>query len=154
MQSTPEPAPTNRLVEQFDEKQQPVALGLGWGIPHRCFSTNEGKLAAVLPMTKRKRRFTIDPDLAKEAKSIAIHAFRNGPIEDIHAGTNCPRCAGREKYSHITDCEMKLLNKTFVNRVYTLLWLKTHEPEKYKAVVELGALFASGWDEPEFDFKF
>lgn len=105
-------------------------------------------------MTKRKRRFTIDPVLAKEAKSIAIHAFRNGPIEDIHAGVECPRCAGKEKYSHITDDEMKLLNKTFVNRVYTLLWLRIHEPEKYKALVELGAMFASGWDEPEFDFKF
>jgi hypothetical protein len=35
-----------------------------------------------------KRRFVIDPDLAKEAKSIVAHAFRNGPIEDIHAGTD------------------------------------------------------------------
>jgi predicted ribosome-associated RNA-binding protein Tma20 len=64
------------------------------------------------------------------------------------------RCSGKEKYSHITDEEMKILNKTLVNRVYTLLWLKTHQPEKYKVFVDLGAMFASGWDEPEFDFKF
>lgn len=105
-------------------------------------------------MTKRKRRFAIDPVLAKEAKSIAIHAFRNGPIEYIHAGIECPRCGGKEKYSHITDDEMKLLNKTFVNRIYTLLWLRMHEPDTYEAFVELGAIFASGLDEPEFDFKF
>jgi hypothetical protein len=110
--------------------------------------------SVVYDFAMRKRRLAIDPLLAKEAKSIVAHAFRNGPIEDIHAGIDCPRCAGKQKYSHITDDEMKLLNKTAVNRVYTLLWLRTHEPEKYKAVVELGALFASGWDDPEFDFKF
>lgn len=95
-----------------------------------------------MPNPSRERRLAIEPLLAKEAKSIVIHAFRNGPIEDIHAG------------SHITDDEMKLLNKTAVNRVYTLLWLKTHEPATYKTVVEMGFLFASGWDEPEFDFQF
>ena len=105
-------------------------------------------------MKKEKRRFTIDPAIAKEAKGIVIHAFRNGPIEDIHAGIKCPRCSGKEKYSHITDEEMKRLNKTMVNRVYTLLWLKKHEPEKYKALVEFDALMVSGWDEPEFDFEF
>ena len=104
--------------------------------------------------SRERRRLAIEPLLAKEAKSIAIHVFRNGPIEDIHAGIHCPRCAGKQKYSHITEDEMKLLNKTAVNRVYTLLWLKTHEPEKYKVFVEIGSLFASGWDEPEFDFQF
>jgi len=102
----------------------------------------------------RKRRFVIDPNLAKEAKGIVLHAFRNGPIEDIHAGVGCPRCTGKQKYSHITDEEMKLLNKSVVNRIYTLLWLKEHEPEKYKAFVEFGAMQVSDWDEPEFDFKF
>jgi hypothetical protein len=101
---------------------------------------------------KRKLRFTIDPFLAQEAKSIVVHAFRNGPIEDIHAGVGCPRCMGKVKYSHITDEEMKLLNKTFVNRVYTLLWLKSNEPETYRSTVEIGSLFASEWDAPEFDF--
>jgi hypothetical protein len=110
--------------------------------------------SVVYDFAMRKRRLAIDPLLAKEAKSIVVHAFRNGPIEDIHAGIDCPRCAGKQKYSHITDGEMKLLNKMAVDRIYTLLWLRTHEPEKYKAVVELGALFASGWDEPQFDFKF
>jgi hypothetical protein len=111
----------------------------------------------ILEMPKSrtpKPRFVIEPLLAKEAKGIVLHAFRNGPIEDIHAGTHCHRCAGKQKYSHITDEEMKLLNKTAVNRIYTLLWLKEHEPEKYRAFVEFGALCVKDWDEPEFDFKF
>ena len=29
---------------------------------------------------------TLDAELAKEAKAIVALAFRNGPIEDVHAG--------------------------------------------------------------------
>lgn len=47
----------------------------------------------------RKRRFVIDPDLAKEAKSIVAHAFRNGPIEDIHAGIDWPMCAASRQWA-------------------------------------------------------
>src|SRR5258707_5619160 len=72
----------------------------------------------------RKRRLVIDPDLAKEAKSIVAHAFRNGPIEDIHAGIDCPTCARKDKYSHITEAEMKSRMKDTVNKSFTLLWLK------------------------------
>jgi hypothetical protein len=115
---------------------------------------NRGMVTPDSDYRPQQRRFVIDPILAKEAKSIVAHAFRNGPIEDIHAGVDCPRCAGKQKYSHITEDEMKLLMKTAVNRVYTMLWLKMNEPEKYKAFVELGTFFASSWDQPEFDFNF
>jgi len=33
---------------------------------------------------------TLDPELAAEAKSIVALAFRNGPIEGVHAGKECP----------------------------------------------------------------
>jgi hypothetical protein len=102
----------------------------------------------------RKRRFVIDLLLAKEAKSIVAHAFRNGPIENIHAGINCPTCAGKEKYSHITQTEMKSIMKNAVDKMYTMLWLRTHEPDKYRVLLECGALFTGQWDEPKFDFKF
>jgi hypothetical protein len=102
----------------------------------------------------QKRRCVMDPDLAKAAKSIVAHAFRNGPIEDIHAGIDCPTCAGKEKYSHITEAEMKSITKNAVDKVFTLLWLRDNEPEKYRVVVECGALFTGRWDEPEFDFTF
>jgi len=32
---------------------------------------------------------TLDTELAKEAKAIVALAFRNGPIEDVHAGKAC-----------------------------------------------------------------
>ena len=45
------------------------------------------------------------------------HAFRNGPIEDIHAGIDCRTSAGKEKYSHITEGEMKSIMKNAVDKV-------------------------------------
>src|SRR4029077_13328406 len=76
-----------------------------------------------LRMAKR-RASSVDPHLAKEAKSIVAQCFRNGPIEDVHAGIECPTCSGDEKYSHITQGEMKRIMKNAVDKVYTLLWLK------------------------------
>lgn len=54
----------------------------------------------------------LDEQLAEEAKSIVALAFRNGPIEDIHAGRECPTCAGKAEYSHITQDEMKRDDET------------------------------------------
>ena len=36
-------------------------------------------------------KMTLDPDLAEEAKALVALAFRNGPIEDLHAGRPCTR---------------------------------------------------------------
>ena len=58
-----------------------------------------------------KRNMTLDPELAAEAKSIVALAFRNGPIEDVHAGKECPNCAGKVEHSHITQDEMKNIMK-------------------------------------------
>ena len=49
---------------------------------------------------------------------------------------------------------MKSIMKNVVNKVFTLLGLRDHEPEKYGIVVECGALFTGRWDEPKFDFTF
>jgi hypothetical protein len=45
--------------------------------------------------------------LAREAKALVAMAFRNGPIENVHAGKTCPTCYGRPEYSHITQAEMR-----------------------------------------------
>jgi hypothetical protein len=77
-----------------------------------------------------KRTMKIDQALAAEAKSIVALAFRNGPIEDVHAGKECPLCAGKPEYSHITQDEMKTIMRQAVDTVYNLLWLKLNDPEK------------------------
>jgi hypothetical protein len=67
-------------------------------------------------------------DLIREAKAIVVLAFRNGPIENMHAGKSCPTCSGKVGYSRISDDEMKLIMKNAVNRVYWLLRLKADDP--------------------------
>lgn len=87
--------------------------------------------------------------LAREAKAIVALAFRNGPIEDIHAGTICPACDGKAGISRITDAEMKLIMKNAVNRVYALLQLKAAEPERYEREIAFGNRYAARWDDPD-----
>ena len=96
-----------------------------------------------------KQRMMLDLELATEAKSIVALAFRNGPIEDVHAGKECPTCAGKSGYSHITQGEMKNIMKQAVDTVYKLLWLKQNDPEKYETTLELGKRYTRFWDEPK-----
>lgn len=98
-----------------------------------------------------KRRMTLDPEMAAKAKSLVALVFRNGPIEDVHSGKECPTCAGKSEYSHIAQAEMKDIMKNAVDTVYKLLWLKQNDPEKYEATLELGGRYTRSWDEPKID---
>jgi hypothetical protein len=98
-----------------------------------------------------KHEVRLDPQLAAEAKGIVALAFRNGPIEDVHAGKECPTCAGKAEYSHITQDEMKHIMKRAVDTVYKLIWLRQNDPEKYAATIEYGNRHTRLWDEPKAD---
>ena len=86
--------------------------------------------------------------LAIEAKAIVALAFRNGPIEGIHAGTQCPTCSGEASYSRITDAEIKEIMSSAVNRVYDLLLLKAENPQEYGRQIVFGTRYTLGWDDP------
>ena len=75
-------------------------------------------------------------------------AFRNGPIEDIHAGTPCPTCRGKPGYSRITDEEMKVIMKHAVDHVYKLLWLRERKPQEYGARIKFADSYTASWDDP------
>ena len=87
--------------------------------------------------------------LGREAKGIVLHAFRNGPLEDLHAGRLCPECSGKPGYSRVTDTEMKLLMKTAVNRVFTLLKLREENSGEYERLLQLGSHYTNRWDPAE-----
>ena len=76
--------------------------------------------------------------LASEAKALVALAFRNDPIQDIHAGFPCPTCAGESRYSRISDSEMRTIMKTAVNRMYTLLLRKSTNPAEFEALMRYG----------------
>ena len=42
--------------------------------------------------------------------------FRNGPIEEVHAGRPCQMFAGQKEYSQITDEEMRLIIRNAVSQ--------------------------------------
>lgn len=97
------------------------------------------------------------------AKAIVAYSFRNGPIEDIHAGRGLVSNTGDfsdvvvvdaagnkipwNKVSRISQEEMKELMQTAVNRVYAVLSHKGDDGFQ-KNVVEFALTYTRKWDEP------
>jgi hypothetical protein len=98
-------------------------------------------------------KITLDPELAAEAKALVALAFRNGPIENLHAGRPCTLCGGKSDISHISDEEMKRLMKSAVDALYRLLWLREYDPRSYDEQLALGRRYALHWDDPELKKK-
>ena len=94
-------------------------------------------------------KMTLDPELASEAKALVALAFRNGPIEDIHAGRSCPVCSGNPEISHISDDEMKSIMKSAVDTLYRLLWQRDCDPAAYSENLAFGRRYTIHWDDPE-----
>jgi hypothetical protein len=108
-----------------------------------------GTPASTIPAMKNSRTVIEDlPRVAREAKALVALAFRNGPIEDVHAGKICPTCRGKVKYSHITQGEMRKIMKAAVDQLYTFLVLKERDPEAYEAQLAFGERYTTAWDEP------
>jgi hypothetical protein len=91
----------------------------------------------------------LEPLLALEAKALTALTFRNGPIEDLHAGKLCTACAGNAEYSHLSNEEMKRIMKSAVNAMYRLLWQREHDSAAYLRSVDLGLRYTREWDDPE-----
>ena len=92
---------------------------------------------------------TLDHALAIEAKAMVALAFRNGPIEALHAGKPCTVCSGNQAVSHISDEEMKAMMKSAVNSLYRLLWQRKNDSEAYVKNMALGQQYTMQWDDPE-----
>jgi len=86
--------------------------------------------------------------VAREAKAIVALAFRNGLIENFHAGKVCPTCDGNPEYSRITPDEMRSIMKNAVDHMYTYLLLKENDKAAYDALLTLGARYTTMWDKP------
>ena len=71
------------------------------------------------------------------AFKLTVHGFRNSPIEDIHAD-------GR-----ISDEEMKNLNKTIVNQIYTLLYINLWQDKNNLPAHWYWNTGHENWDEPK-----
>jgi hypothetical protein len=76
-------------------------------------------------------------------------AFRNGPIENVHAGKRCPTCDGHPEYCHITDPEMKEIMKATVNMLATLLTIQETDPSLYAAQIVNAWDYVRLWETPK-----
>jgi len=94
-------------------------------------------------------QITLDHSLALEAKAMVALAFRNGPIEALHAGKPCAVCSGNPAVSHISDEEMKAMMKSAVNTLYRLVWQRKNDPAAYLENLALGERYTMQWDDPE-----
>ena len=94
-----------------------------------------------------------EDDLERQAKAIVLIAFRNGPLEDLHAGMSCSHCSEKQDFSKISDPEMRMLMKTAVNRVFTVLKLRDEQPDTFEGLLRMGDLFTKDWDPAEFTAK-
>ena len=98
------------------------------------------------PKELLKQRFPGGFTIRDEANAIVAWAFRNGPLEDLHAGEHSEllEC---DSLSRITDSEMKEIMLTACKRVETLLRLKSNDPKKYDTIIKgYCYLYCGDWD--------
>src|ERR1700722_16978124 len=94
-------------------------------------------------------KIKLDPALAMEAKALVVLAFRNGPIEDLHAGKPCAVCSGRPEASHISDEGTKGVMKSAVGALSRPLWQRNYDPAAYNEALAFGRRHPIHWDDPE-----
>ena len=81
-----------------------------------------------------------------EANTLVAWAFRNGPLEDLHAGKHSPLLDDRS-LSRITDEEMKSLMLNACRQMAKLLEMKQTNPSEYERKIEnYNHLYCQGWE--------
>lgn len=138
----------NSLAELFDVKQSKITYRrrkLGVTIRNSILdeillgNTENSKEMNL----KVKNQILKSENISMISKAITHFAFRNGPIEDMHAHPN----------NQLSESDMKILNKFMVNRlayVFTLInderWI-----EFDFLVRNIDSMYGHDWDEAEPD---
>ena len=83
--------------------------------------------------------------LREEANAIVAHVFRNGYLEDLHAGIVEEKLLD-PKNSRITDDEMKKLMLECCEKMANLLRLREENPSEYKSFLSrTGRAYCKRW---------
>jgi hypothetical protein len=92
------------------------------------------------------RRFPGGFTVRDEANALVACAFRNGPLEDLHAGKHS-KLLEDTSLSRITDEEMKALMLSACERMEMLLRLKESDPKKYDSFIKAcNIMHCSSWE--------
>jgi len=80
-----------------------------------------------------------------EANALTAYAFRNGPLESLHAGKSSPLLEDLS-LSRITDAEMKTLMMNACEVLAKALMLRDTDPEQYRRFVQgYGLRYCRSW---------
>jgi hypothetical protein len=81
-----------------------------------------------------------------EANALTAYAFRNGPLEELHAGASSPLLTD-PGLSRLTDNEMKDLMINALTTLAGALALRDSDPERYRRFVQgYGLDFCRSWE--------
>lgn len=98
-----------------------------------------------LPKEEIKKHYPGGFGIRDEANAVTAYVFRNGLIEDLHAGKQSDLVSD-PSLSRITDTEMRELMIEASKKVAFLLQLKEQDPEKYRDLIMTCNLFhCCGW---------
>jgi hypothetical protein len=87
------------------------------------------------------RKWTI----REEANAITVWAFRNGFIEDLHAG-KYSKLLKTPGLSRITDAEMKKLNIGISSKLAEILAMRDANPAEYEKNIDHFLMYCTGWE--------
>ncbi len=81
-----------------------------------------------------------------EANALTAYAFRNGELENLHAGAASP-LTDDPNLSRITDAKMKELMIEASGKLAALLAFRDRDPDNYKRFVQAyGFMFCREWN--------
>jgi len=79
--------------------------------------------------------------LEQISHALTHYCFRNGPVEDMHAGPN----------DQLSDADMKILNKFCNDKIFTFLtMMKNNKVAELSSIIEFGLQCGNNWDKPEY----
>lgn len=91
-------------------------------------------LVAKSPTTAQSQATHEKFTIRDEANALTAFAFRNGFLEDLHAGKPLPT-AQQSGFSRISDDEMRRLMIEASEKLARLLAMKQQDPQKYEAFI-------------------
>lgn len=84
--------------------------------------------------------------LRDEANALTAYAFRNGPLEDLHAGKASP-LLDDPSLSRLTNAEMKRLMLSACQTLAQALTLRDSNPDEYRRFVQrYGWQYCRQWE--------
>jgi len=122
---------------------------------HRMLCKLNRAIMSVPDMFTAAQRVGADPRLPlppggkftyrDQANVLTLLAFRNGPIEDLHAG-KCSPLLDDPSLSRITDEEMKALMIAASARLAELLALRDSDPEEFARLLTVNWRQVKNWE--------